>query len=240
MPPRCCPTYVVAIICKITNGLGNQMFQYAMGRTLADWLDDSLYLDDSWYKNKDYPVYLKQFPVRGEWRLPNHNRNIIKMEGWWEQNKFVDKFDINVLRNDLHSPLQSSMLKEVADGDSVGIHVRRKHLSHLHKILPVNYYEAAYKQMKNWMPHCRFYVFSDDLNWSRTNLKFPATFVSRPDLEDWTLLAACKHHIIANSTFSWWAARLGNGRVIYPAEWYANGVPASFIPSAWTEKGWVL
>jgi len=73
----------------------------------------------------------------------------------------------------------------------------------------------------------RFFVFSDDIPWAREHLGRLGTCVfvdqnSGAASEDLRLMAACKHQIIANSSFSWWAAWLNtnpNKMVVAPKNW---------------------
>ena len=78
-------------------------------------------------------------------------------------------------------------------------------------------------------PH--IYVFSDDPEWARDNLKFsvPTRVVDHnsgaADFEDMRLMSLCKHNIIANSSFSWWAAWLNanaDKNVIAPKAWFGD------------------
>jgi hypothetical protein len=78
-------------------------------------------------------------------------------------------------------------------------------------------------------PH--FFVFSDDLAWARNNLQLPArtTYVDHNNAdrgyEDLRLMTRCRHHIIANSTFSWWGAWLAAAPkqiVIAPRLWFVR------------------
>jgi len=76
-------------------------------------------------------------------------------------------------------------------------------------------------------PH--FYIFSDDIEWAKANISVdrPIDFLSHNDAsknyEDLRLMSQCKHHIIANSSFSWWGAWLGKNKdqiVIAPRKWF--------------------
>ena len=89
-----------------------------------------------------------------------------------------------------------------------------------------------------------FIVFADDPAWARGQLTFldPVKFVSdpghRPDFDDLWLMTQCRHHVIANSAFSWWGAWLSDAAdkvVVAPDRWFAD--PAydgrDIVPSAW-------
>ena len=73
--------------------------------------------------------------------------------------------------------------------------------------LPVGYYTEAMSLTRG-----PYLVFSDDIDWCRANLPGDCLFMEHNrDYEDLFLMAACDEHIMANSTFSWWGAWLGNG-----------------------------
>ena len=89
-----------------------------------------------------------------------------------------------------------------------------------------------------------YFVFSDDAEWARANLPtgqtahFIAPSSDGRDYEDMHLMALCKHHIIANSSFSWWGAWLdprADKIVIAPSRWFrgANLDTRDLIPTAW-------
>ena len=80
-----------------------------------------------------------------------------------------------------------------------------------------------------------FYVFSDDISWVQTHLDIPnAVYVNwntgESSIYDMYLMSSCKYNIIANSTFSYWAARLNKktNMVIYPSKWYNTFTPDIF------------
>ena len=133
------------------------------------------------------------------------------------------------------------------DPNAVSVHVRRgDYLTHpdFGGIATKEYYESAITEIQSHFPAARFYVFSDDIGWCQTELPSlkEAAFVSNSELEDFDemhLMTLTKHHIIANSSFSWWGAWLGQNPtkiVIAPArwsnlheDWYRDIIPEKWI-----------
>jgi hypothetical protein len=109
--------------------------------------------------------------------------------------------------------------------------------------LSLNYYYGAIKRIVDLVKNPYFFVFADDLAWARDNLKIdpPKEFIShngpKEDYEDLRLMSLCKHHIIANSTFSWWGAWLAQNPyqlVFAPAGWNPNILDSKhIITAAW-------
>ncbi len=96
--------------------------------------------------------------------------------------------------------------------DYVSIHVRRgDYVQYSGSFPPITnqYITSAY----DYFPEdAKYLVFSDDIEWCKSNWRGDwFTFIDEPDeLKSLSLMASCGHHIIANSTFSWWAAYLGH------------------------------
>ena len=105
--------------------------------------------------------------------------------------------------------------------------------------------------MKKFDAESRFLIFSDtarDIQWCRDNIRPDWLAPERlhfsdghTDLQDATLMSCCDHNIIANSTFSWWAAWLNTTpgrRVIAPRSWSNPGnagkmTTTDLIPPSW-------
>ena len=114
----------------------------------------------------------------------------------------------------------AAMLEQMAAVDSVSLHVRRgdfvtnKIVAERFGLCSLDYYRRAVDCLAQKVRSPHFFVFSDDPPWVRDNLKtaFATEYVThnlgRQDHEDLRLMTACKHNIIANSTFSWWGAWL--------------------------------
>lgn len=149
------------------------------------------------------------------------------------------------------SAANARLLETIQSVNAVSLHVRRgdylKPAAHaVHGVCDAAYYKAAVELVasKTISPH--FFVFSDDIAWARENLALhPAMhFVDINDeaaaYEDLRLMYSCKHHITANSSFSWWGAWL-NPRadkiVVAPKQWkadpVANHAQRDIVPASW-------
>jgi hypothetical protein len=102
--------------------------------------------------------------------------------------------------------------------ESVCVHVRRKQYDNL---LTKEYYEKAFMLIKQNVESPVFFVFSDDLKWCREVFKservvFVDNIENIDDIQEFHLMVSCNHFIIANSTFSWWAAIFGkyNNKIV--------------------------
>ena len=108
----------------------------------------------------------------------------------------------------------------------------------------LDYYKAAINQMMNKIKDPVFFIFSDDIDWVKNNLLFASQSIfvdhnkNTESYNDMRLMSLCKHHIIANSSFSWWGAWLNpnpDKLVIAPKNWFRNGInDRDLIPVEWT------
>lgn len=138
------------------------------------------------------------------------------------------------------SPMSLSIADSIDSTTSVALHVRRgdyvtlASATKFHGVLPSSYYEKALAQLYMCINAPKVFVFSDDPEWCRANLKLGngATFVTHNvganSWEDLVLMSRCRHHVIANSSFSWWGAWLADQHwadplrvVIAPANWFS-------------------
>lgn len=286
------------IVMRLKGGLGNQLFQYALGRYLSISKNTALQLDISSYKSdtlREYRLasfcinasasdklpffatdgkarHLNQFiqAVRGVFYRPFE---IIReksfafdpqifncsdqayVDGFWQSEKYFLPI-ANTIREDLHlkTPIKGN-LKNIAEQiqacNSVSIHVRRGDYvnnpttSAYHGVCSAQWYHNATNQILQKVENPTFFVFSDDYEWAKKNLQFssPAVYIKpSPDGEeciDMHVMSLCQHNIIANSSFSWWAAWLNrnpNKMVIAPQDWFVAGPKQTndLIPPQWT------
>lgn len=96
-----------------------------------------------------------------------------------------------------------------------GDYVNEEHITKVHGVCTEEYYEHAIELMRKLVPNAWFVLFSDDTAWLERSFALsnqtiiPASPGSAP-VEDMQLMSACDHHILANSTYSWWGAWLGH------------------------------
>ena len=94
--------------------------------------------------------------------------------------------------------------------------------------MPISYYIDAISIIKSSILNPTFYIFSDDIKWAKQNIIVEASLIfveENEDYEDLELMSACKHQIIANSSFSWWAAYLNSDKnkiVVSPKNWVVS------------------
>jgi hypothetical protein len=145
--------------------------------------------------------------------------------------------------------IQSS-IKSAFKG-SVSVHVRRgdylaKAAADIHPVCTQEYYDYAITTMEASVDNVNcYFIFSDDIDWCKQNLSFKKLvyFVSEDksigDVGELYLMTLCEHHIIANSSFSWWGAYLGSdsGFVVYPKRWFKpytmNQQIQTLFPPSW-------
>lgn len=84
-------------------------------------------------------------------------------------------------------------------------------------ISTLEYYKKAITIIEGKISNPQFFVFSDDINWCIKNLILKGAFyvdgkIGKESYKDMQLMSFCKHNIIANSSFSWWAAWLNKNK----------------------------
>jgi len=146
---------------------------------------------------------------------------------------------------------EQDILTLILNSESVAIHLRRGDyvydttINEIHGVCSNDYYYTAIESISNLFPNLTFFIFSDDIEWAKSNFKgnnyiYVEGALGRPSSIDLYLMSCCKHNIIANSSFSWWAAWLNknpNKYIICPSKWYAiedkNCETIDLIPLTW-------
>lgn len=177
--------------------------------------------------------------------------------GYWQNEKyFKDIEDIIrkdfIFKNKLNRE-NLKLLKRIKNTNSVGLHIRNYGITYDEKasirdlknfgIMKISYYQNALKYLENKINNFKIFIFSDDINWVKKKYDFKSDNIlyvdnEGKDYEQLQLMSLCKHQIISNSTFSWWAAWLNDNPykiVISPQNWFATGEynTSDLIPIEW-------
>ncbi|EFD9275790.1 alpha-1,2-fucosyltransferase, partial [Escherichia coli] len=173
-----------------------------------------------------------------------------KYIGYWQSEHFFHKhiLDLKEFFIPKNVSEQANLLaaKILESQSSLSIHIRRgdyiknKTATLTHGVCSLEYYKKALNKIRDLAMIRDVFIFSDDIFWCKENIE---TLLSKKyniyyseDLsqeEDLWLMSLANHHIIANSSFSWWGAYLGTSAsqiVIYPTPWYDITPKNTYIP----------
>jgi len=148
------------------------------------------------------------------------------------------------------SPLQvdkacgSSLKARLALPGSVAVHVRRGDYLQIpaFQVCDSAYYQTSMNRMRGQLGNPHFFIFTDDPEWCRRKFNASDTEIidsgaaATNPLHDLHLMSQASHHIIANSSYSWWAAWIGDKpgqQVIMPDRWFTNGIKAPMEQKRW-------
>ena len=161
------------------------------------------------------------------------------LDGYWGSEKYFLENE-STIRKDFTVKQESdlvnqSMAAKILDTNSISVHFRRgdyvsdPKTNAIHGTCSLDYYYKAIEDVSKYVSDPCFFIFSNDPAWVKENFSIPYPMnlvtVNGPEknYEDLHLMSLCKHHIIANSTFSWWGAWLGTNkdkRIYTPKRWY--------------------
>ncbi|MDR2815891.1 MAG: alpha-1,2-fucosyltransferase [Proteiniphilum sp.] len=163
------------------------------------------------------------------------------LNGYWQSDKYFKEIG-EIIREEFtfkENPEDEyfiDMQEQITSSDSVSVHFRRgdyitnQPANKLFETCSPDYYRKAIDLIATRIGNPKLFIFSDDISWVRQHFKtiYPTVFVDKSDIfrhSDFRLMAKCKHHIIANSTYSWWAAWLNPDKekiVIAPRKWFRS------------------
>lgn len=177
--------------------------------------------------------------------------------GYWQSEKYFIDHEEQIRRDFSFKSFTDSKNTKLAlqikeSPCSVSIHIRRgDYLSNptanaYHGVLSPSYYAAALEYLSKEFPNLELFIFSDDIEWVKQNLELSnhqVSFVSHNtgtnSYQDMALMSLCDHHVIANSSFSWWGAWLNSSTdktVIAPKNWFIKPINTKdLIPSSWIQ-----
>jgi len=249
---------------KLMGGLGNQMFQYAKGLSALEQAPQytNLVLDCSFYEGQERKIIKHGLTGRG-FDLDIFNLKYKRcdvapigghiLEGWFQSLEDFDNVIEQVREQFTFASAFPDNIEEMRSfikntTNSVSIHVRRgdfitnptafAHNEHMGS----EYYRKAMDVMEDKYDNLTYFVFSEDMEWCRKNInndKHSVIFIGDEfagdrDTGHFSLMQQCENHIIANSTYSWWAAFLGQSKVtVGPKKWFTNESDSETMLDNW-------
>jgi hypothetical protein len=184
----------------------------------------------------------------------------IYLDGYWQTEIYFRDHE-NKIRQDITlkeplSPAAAAIALDIQKTVSVSIHIRRGDVARdaatnpYFGICTPEYYGAALNYMNEHVEDPHVFIFSDDPDWVRQNIKIPQPFTfisdknpdgSLRDYEELILMSLCRHNVIANSSFSWWGAWLNANPdkvVVAPKAWITGAgrdkrLHKDTVPSTW-------
>jgi hypothetical protein len=202
-------------------------------------------------QNKNYVVYREKNEFV-------YDENIFKQQsslliGTWQVESYFKDIK-SILQKEFRFKIpkdkkNKQLFHEIRNSNSVSIHIRRgdyftqRWESILAVIKDSAYYTKAIDFIEKKIESPRYFIFSDDVQWAKENLRLlNATYIDhnrgRNSYIDMYLMSNCKHNIIANSTFSWWAAWLNSNEkkiVVMPGKWIHDCGSPGIFPCDWVK-----
>ncbi|AGY81956.1 alpha-1,2-fucosyltransferase [Carnobacterium inhibens] len=169
--------------------------------------------------------------------VPTTKRHNIFVMGTWQTNKYFQSIN-DKIKDELKvktepNELNKKLITEINSNQSVCVHIRlgdytNPEFDYLH-VCTSDYYLKGMDYIVSKVKEPNFYIFSNsssDIEWIKNNynFKYKVKYIdlNNPDFEDFRLMYNCKHFIISNSTFSWWAQFLSNNDkkiIVAPSKW---------------------
>lgn len=274
-------------VVRISDGLGNQLFQYAFGYAYAKKRGCKLLLDPLFWGTSLRKYQLEEFniaynerfvnkvwdyvlgfgPRNGrkfkalyrEWKIERYYHieqekhlmeydssifdldNNTFFQGFWQTPLYFDEYYEEIKKQFTYKGKLSSKAQKYENDMkkkvSVSLHIRRTDYNREVNNVCLNerFYECAISEMEQRIGEFKLYIFTDDKEFVKETFHLhDYTIVEGiEDIEEFVLMQACKHHIIANSTFSWWGAYLAEnkGGIVYAP--LADIWTKEFYPKEW-------
>lgn len=196
-----------------------------------------------WNENISHGLLLL---MDGYEKLPDKIPSDIFCDGYFQSPRYIDCIRPLLLKEFLpKASLQECekyMLAKIQNSNSVCLTIRLGDYigNSTHQVCTKEFYLEAMRRIHELQPDCVFYVFSDEVDKAKKIFDFPFPVVydwgQSQDAVSLYIMSQCKHFIISNSSFSWWAQYLGtagNKIVVAPDHWYARDVVCDIMQDNW-------
>ena len=211
------------------------------------------------FVSKIFPAYKKNVYIEPFCHFDSNffkSKKEVILKGQWQSEKYFRRYkkffcDTIVLNDDLIMQVAKTGA-ELQRQESVAVHIRRADYLRLpiilewHGVMDKDYYISAFRLLDGILGKYKVYYFTDDPEWVKKELlpvqdgSLMSQQFSSTHHHDFYLMSKCRHAIIANSSFSWWAAWLNSNPhkiVVGPKKWFGNGPKDSYdvLPENWLQ-----
>lgn len=227
------------------------LFSYKILKKISKWVSKIL-------PNK-YKFFIEESNLAFNSKVSSYGamQNHLYIDGYWQSEEYFSSYRNLIFRELDSSPVLNEQIDKISinikKSNSISVHIRKfvDHVSDLPNNLDVDYYRKAFETIDSQVSNPIYYIFSEP---GAINAEVKDYFKSRNSIFindiadnisaeiDFHMMKECKHHIIANSTFGWWAAWMGEQgnqhAIIIAPKIYINDGPASWgfdglIPERW-------
>jgi hypothetical protein len=174
--------------------------------------------------------------------------------GYWQSEKYFTKYAQQIRADfgfkSLPGGQNENWRQLIQSSHAISLHVRRSDMVNnpdvvkTHGSCDLDYYTAAAEKIAEGVDNPIFFVFSDEPDWCKAHLKlehqthYIDNNIGEAAYCDMQLMSLCRHHVLANSSFSWWGAWLNprdDKKVIAPKRWFADDSKdtSDLIPAGW-------
>jgi len=181
-------------------------------------------------------------------------KNSAYLRGFWQSEKYFKNIEDEIRKEFTFKSLafikNQTILDKIKQTNAISVNFRCKEYvnnpetAKIHNVCTTQYYKNAIQYMKKNVENPIFYIFSDDNEWVKENFKSdePVIIVDTANWqEDLYFMQNCKHNIVANSSFSWWAAWLNQNPdkiVVAPDKWFTDIAKVNYknvVPDTWVK-----
>ena len=271
------------IVVNLIGGVGNQLFQYALGYAISKKADLELMVDISAYEKykvrnyeldkfgfdikiaqlQDYIDLKKRHLFKKTYykeKKKTFNPSVLNIKksaylrGFWQSESYFYDYKDEIVQlfqfRDKNFIKNHTLLEDIQNSNAVSINIRlgdyvtNEVNKRVHFVCKKEYYTNALKYIVKKVESPKFFVFSDDLIGSKEFLPDGHDYVFADTAnwqEDMYFMSQAKHNIVANSSFSWWAAWLNqnaNKIVVAPSKWFTDEAKINdkdFVPKSWVK-----
>jgi hypothetical protein len=230
---------------NVIGGVGNQLFQIAAGYAYAKKYNKKLIINpcgwfagqgtnpleykDTIFKNFQYDIPSQENKTPIQEKRFNYDElpfleGSVSLNGYFQSLKYFEEFKDEFISLLNLPEIDNNLIPEV------GVHIRRGDYLNkidIHHVCYTDYFEYFFEKFKDKY----IKIFTDDPDCvAKEFAKYTIdTLKSDPDIKDLAYMSKCKILVGSNSSFSWWAALIGNNESYFPSKWFSDGREATDI-----------